>query len=143
MKGNTTFGKLGKITSIFFSVFCDRLKLSAVILHHFLSATRDVFGFVASLEARVGRVEALLMGSKESPAGGLGYVVQGREALLPPTLFISLGQLLETLVIDPGPPLTLHLELREKTNAGEKSEISAAMMGQKPAGFRQSYSLRL
>ena len=78
-----------------------------------LSASWDVFGFVASLEARVGRVEALLAGSEQSPAGSLGYVIQGWEALQSPTLLVSLDQLLETLVVDPCPPLAVHLELRE------------------------------
>lgn len=78
-----------------------------------LSASRDVFGFVASLEARVGRVEALLVGSEQSPAGSLGCVIQGWEALPSSTLLVSLDQLLETLVVDPCPPLAVHLELKE------------------------------
>lgn len=79
------------------------------------SAPRYVFGFVAPLEAGVIRVEALLAGSKQSPAGRLGHVVQGREALLSLRLLVSPGELLESLVVDPGPPLALHLELRGVT----------------------------
>lgn len=79
-----------------------------------LSASRDVFGFVASLEARVGRVEALLVGSEQSPAGSLGCVIQGWEALPSSTLLVSLDQLLETLVVDPCPPLAVHLELKSR-----------------------------
>lgn len=82
------------------------------------STPRYVFGFVAPLEPGIIGVESLLVGSKQSPARRLGHVVQGREALLSLCLLVSLRQLLEPLVVDPGPPLALHLELREATGEG-------------------------
>lgn len=79
------------------------------------STPRYVFGFVAPLEAGIIGVEALLAGSEQSPAGRLCHVVQGREALLSSRLLVSLCEPLESLVVDPGPPLALHLKLRGVT----------------------------
>lgn len=79
------------------------------------STPRYVFGLVAPLEAGVTRVEALLAGSEQSPAGRLSHVVQGREAPLSLRLLVSLCELLEPVVVDPGPPVALHLELKGVT----------------------------
>lgn len=76
------------------------------------SAPRDVFGFVASLESRVGGVKPLFTRSKQSPAGGFGHVVQGWERLPAPAVLLSLDQVLETLVVDPGPPIPVQLKLK-------------------------------
>lgn len=83
------------------------------------SASWDVFGFVSSLETRFDGVKPLLAGSEQSPAGSFGYVVQSWEAPLTPALLVNPNQLLETLVIDPRPPLAIHLELKINTK-GEK-----------------------
>lgn len=91
-----------------------------------LSASWDVFGFVASLEASVGGVETLLVGSEQSPAGSLGCVVQGWKAPLSSALLVKLDQLLETLVVDPCPPLAVRLELKAHTEVTH--ERAAAFM---------------
>lgn len=99
-------------------VFFVATEISAWKIHLFLShlsTSGYVFGFVASLVACVCRVKTLFMSSKQSPAGSLGHVVQGREALLSSCRVVSLDELLETLVVDPRPPLAFNLELKGKT----------------------------
>lgn len=77
------------------------------------------------MEARVGGVEALLVGPEQSPAGGLSHVVQGREAPLSTAFLLDLDQILEALVVDPRPPLAVHLELEGGGGGQAKAEEGA------------------
>lgn len=64
------------------------------------------------------------MGPEQSPAGGLSHVIQSREALLSLALLVNPDQLLETLVVDPRPPLAVHFELETDTEEEMDQSLS-------------------
>lgn len=93
-----------------------------------ISASWNVFGFALPLEARVGRVEALLLSSEQGPAGSLGHVVQGGEAPLPSCLLVKADELLETLVVDPCPPLAVHFELKRRQKSSAEEPVKSSQL---------------
>lgn len=91
-----------------------------------ISASWNVFGFVPPLEAHVGRVETLLLSSKQGPAGSLGHVVQGWEAPLSSCLLVNADERLETLVVDPCPPLAVHFELKKRQKWSAEQPVKSS-----------------
>lgn len=75
------------------------------------SAPGDVFGLVFPQESCVWGVEASLPSSEHGPAGRLGHVVQSPEGLGTAALVVLLDELMEALVVDPRPPIPIHLKL--------------------------------
>lgn len=83
-----------------------------VLIEVVQSAPREIFAFVASLEAGFGRVEALLTCSEQRPVGGLRRVIRRGENLFAAALLVGPGQVLETIIVDPRMPLAIHLKLK-------------------------------